>query len=101
MKSTGMNISEMIFEGNNPSFCEFQRRCADYYRTHAPEKNYEEELADDLEKGDLIDQKNEESYEEKLYYNFQTMKEIPSNAFLIYLIFSLKTFYFFQKKRDF
>ena len=66
----------MIFENTNPTYCDFQRKCIDYYKTHAPEKNYEEEMLDEAqEKGEGLDQK-EESYEEKLYYNFQTMKDI-------------------------
>lgn len=83
MKSTDLDISRMIFEQTNPSYAEYQRKCVEYYKTHLPEAVYEEET---IEEPGVNELKNEESYEEKLYYNFQTMKEMTGIFF-----FSLKS----------
>lgn len=72
MKSTEVDIARPIFEGANPGYSDFQRRCAEYYRTHSPEA-FEDNLSEDLS----LELKNEDSYEEKLYYNFQTLRDIP------------------------
>ena len=79
MKSTDLDISRSIFEQTNPTYAEYQRKCVEYYKTHLPEMVYHEEINEELGLNEL---KNEESYEEKLYYNFQTMKEITGNIFL-------------------
>ena len=84
MKSTDLDISRMIFEQTNPSYAEFQKKCVEYYKTHLPETTYEEDVTEEANHL-LNEMKNEESYEEKLYYNFQTMKDIPGN----YLVFPI------------
>jgi len=79
MKSTDVDVSKMIFEHTNPNYTEFQRKCVEHFKTHLPEENFEEDFNEDH----ANDLKNEESYEEKLYYNFQTMKDITSRFFYI------------------
>lgn len=80
MKSTGMSISQLIFEQTNPNYTEFQKKSIEYYKNHAPEKPYEEESNEDLIHDNKLEyqneRKNDEGYEEKLYYNFQTMRDI-------------------------
>lgn len=78
MKPTSLKISQLVLESTNPSYTEFQKKCVDYYKIHnIPEKTLEDAYAEEnIEKNEPVEHKNDESYEEKLYYNFQTMKDI-------------------------
>lgn len=74
MKPTIVKISQLVFESTNPNYTDFQKRCIEYYKIHnLSEKIIEETINEDFEK-DGSEQKDE-GYEEKLYYNFQTMKD--------------------------
>lgn len=88
MKSTDIDVSRFsIFEAVNPGYAEYQRKCVEYFKTHDPETIFEDE-SNDLSNLDrnASNEKNEESYEEKLYYNFQTMKDVPGNRYFLLII---------------